>query len=55
MKLLRYGLPGMEQPALLDAEGRIRSLVGKIKDWAGNNLLPDKLAEIAAIDPHTLP
>ena len=32
MKLLRYGPPGQEKPALLDAEGRLRDLSAVVPD-----------------------
>lgn len=54
MKLCRYGAPGHEQPGLIDAEGRLRSLAGHT-DLAPEALAPDALAKIAAIDPASLP
>lgn len=32
MKFVRYGAPGREKPGVLDREGRIRSLVGVVRD-----------------------
>lgn len=55
MKLLRVGAPGQEKPAILDADGKARDLSSVISDIAGNGLLPESLAKIAAIDPSTLP
>jgi ureidoglycolate lyase len=55
MKLLRYGAPGAEKPGLLDAAGTIRDLSGVVPDLAGEALLPEGLARLAAIDPETLP
>ncbi len=55
MKLLRHGPTGQERPGLLDAEGKIRDLSGKIDDIDGDKLSPAKLKELAAIDPGTLP
>jgi len=55
MKLLRYGLPGHEQPGLLDADGTIRDLSRVVPDITGAQLAPDALARLAAIDPATLP
>lgn len=55
MKLLRVGAPGQEKPALLDSDGKIRDLSSVVNDIAGMALLPETLAEIAAIDPSTLP
>ncbi len=54
MKLLRYGAPGQEKPGLLDSEGRIRDLSDFVKDIDGTTLAPNKLAEIALLDPNTL-
>lgn len=54
MKLARLGSPGQEIPALLDAHGTYRSLVGHIDDVAGRWLAPDRLARIAALDPAEL-
>ena len=55
MKLLRYGPPGQEKPGLLDAQGGIRDLSAHIGDIAGQALSPEGLAELAAIDPASLP
>ncbi len=55
MKLLRYGPPGREQPGLLDAHGRIRSLAGEIADLRGEALLPAELERLGALDPARLP
>jgi len=55
MKLLRYGPPGQEKPGLVDRDGRIRDLSGKIKDVTPDMLAPGKLAELARIDPNSLP
>ncbi|MDP2734275.1 MAG: ureidoglycolate lyase [Hoeflea sp.] len=55
MKLLRIGAPGQEKPAILDAAGNPRDLSAVIGDIAGDVLLPESLARIAAIDPATLP
>lgn len=55
MKLLRWGPRGAEKPGLLDAQGRIRSLVGVIDDVRGDVLLPERLAELARLDPTKLP
>ncbi len=54
MKLLRVGAPGQEKPAILDADGKARDLSSVVGDIAGDALLPDNLAKIAAIDPSTL-
>jgi 2-keto-4-pentenoate hydratase/2-oxohepta-3-ene-1,7-dioic acid hydratase in catechol pathway len=55
MKLLRYGAPGHERPAVLDAQGGLRDLSAHVADIAGDTLLPETLARLAAIDPATLP
>jgi len=55
MKLLRYGPPGREQPALLDANGDIRDLSGPIRDLGGSALLPKSLHSLRSIDPESLP
>jgi 2-keto-4-pentenoate hydratase/2-oxohepta-3-ene-1,7-dioic acid hydratase in catechol pathway len=55
MKLLRYGPPGHEQPGLLDAHGRIRSLTGIIPDLTPQHLSSAGLKRLAAIDPASLP
>lgn len=54
MKLCRYGAPGHEQPGLIDADGRLRALVGHA-DITAETLAPETLAKLAAIDPETLP
>jgi len=55
MKLVRYGSAGLEQPGLLDAQTRIRSLTGVVADIGGDALLPESLARLRQIDPTTLP
>ncbi|MEP3437296.1 MAG: fumarylacetoacetate hydrolase family protein [Hoeflea sp.] len=55
MKLLRIGAPGQEKPAILDAAGKPRDLSSVVGDIAGDALLPESLAKIAAIDPQSLP
>ena len=55
MKLLRYGPVGQEKPGLLDAQGRIRDLSAHVGDIAGEALLPEGLARLAALDPQSLP
>lgn len=55
MKLVRFGPAGKEQPGIVDAEGRIRSLADHVADIDGEALQPDRLAALAAIDPSTLP
>jgi len=46
---------GQEKPGLLDAQGRIRDLSAHVGDIAGDALLPEGLARIAALDLQGLP
>ena len=55
MKLLRYGPAGQEKPGILDSDGRIRDLSGKVSDIAGGTLLPEGLDALRAIDVSSLP
>ncbi|MCA0858770.1 fumarylacetoacetate hydrolase family protein [Phaeobacter italicus] len=55
MKLLRFGAPGTEKPGVLDAEGRVRDLSAHVTDIAGDTLLPERMAELRALDISTLP
>lgn len=55
MKLVRYGLRGLEKPGLLDSEGRVRDLSGVVHDIAGDALAPQNLARLNRMDPHELP
>jgi len=55
MKLLRYGSPGRERPAVLDAGGGIRDLSGHIADLCGEALLPSSIDRIRALDLEALP
>ncbi len=55
MKFLRYGPLGAEKPGLFDTCDKIRDLSAHVDDLAGVNLAPAKLAELAAIDPESLP
>ncbi|MGD1886985.1 MAG: fumarylacetoacetate hydrolase family protein [Cohaesibacteraceae bacterium] len=55
MKLLRHGEPGAEKPGMLDGSGVIRDLSGHIDDVAGGALSDDALAQIASLDPSSLP
>ncbi|MFK3974288.1 fumarylacetoacetate hydrolase family protein [Pseudomonas sp. NPDC087358] len=55
MKLLRYGQPGKELPALLDNNGGIRDLSEFIDDLAGNALSPESIGKLQALDPDSLP
>ena len=55
MKLLRYGQPGKERPALLDENGGIRDLSEFVDDVAGPALSPESIAKLKALDPASLP
>src|ERR1700736_6658185 len=55
MKFLRYGVIGSEKPALLDGDGRVRDLSGRITDICGTVLLPSSLESLRSVDPTTLP
>jgi 2,4-diketo-3-deoxy-L-fuconate hydrolase len=55
MKLLRYGPNGHEKPGLLDEAGVIRDLSGEVADIGPEQLLPDALARLHALDPNRLP
>lgn len=55
MKLLRYGQPGKERPALLDKDGGIRDLSEFIGDVSGKALSPESIAKLKALDPASLP
>lgn len=55
MKLLRYGAPGSEKPALIDGEGNLRDLATHVADIGGAALLPEQLAILRALDEAKLP
>lgn len=55
MKLVRYGPAGQEKPGLIDGTGVLRDLSGRVRDIDGATLAPERLAELKAIDPATLP
>ncbi len=55
MKLLRYGPPGQEKPAALDAEGRIRDLSLLVPDFTPEWMAPERLAALRAIDLAQMP
>lgn len=55
MKLLRYGEPGSERPAMLDSEGAIRDLSDAVPDLAGSWLFPEALDKLRQLRPATLP
>jgi 2-keto-4-pentenoate hydratase/2-oxohepta-3-ene-1,7-dioic acid hydratase in catechol pathway len=55
MKLCRFGERGAELPGIVDADGRVRNLVGVVDDIAGAVLSPRGLARLSAIDARELP
>ncbi|MER9948324.1 fumarylacetoacetate hydrolase family protein [Mesorhizobium sp. M0047] len=55
MKLLRYGEVGSERPGLLDTDGTIRDLSAHVADIGGKALDPALLADLAKLDPKSLP
>jgi 2-keto-4-pentenoate hydratase/2-oxohepta-3-ene-1,7-dioic acid hydratase in catechol pathway len=55
MKLLRYGSPGRERPALLDSDGALRDLSFHVSDISGQALLPPSLKTLGALKPESLP
>jgi 2-keto-4-pentenoate hydratase/2-oxohepta-3-ene-1,7-dioic acid hydratase in catechol pathway len=55
VKLLRYGAPGQERPAMLDEHGRLRDLSEHVPDIAGAALLPASIEQLRSLDPETLP
>ncbi len=55
MKFLHYGPAGQEKPGFLDADGHVRDLSGEIAAVAGDALLPEHLAKLAARDPADFP
>ncbi|MCD6009980.1 fumarylacetoacetate hydrolase family protein [Halomonas sp. IOP_31] len=55
MKLLRHGHSGQEKPGLIDAQGIVRDLSGKVDDIAGDALSDASLAQLARIDINSLP
>ena len=55
MKLFRYGDSGAEKPGLVGPDGTLRDLSGRVGDIDGTILAPDKLSELAGIDPSSLP
>ncbi|MGR3651108.1 MAG: fumarylacetoacetate hydrolase family protein [Roseovarius sp.] len=55
MKLLRFGPEGHEKPGILDDDGNVRDLSGKVDDFAGAAVSIDALDRIRAIDINDLP
>jgi len=55
MKLARYGVPGKERPAVIDAEGLPRDVSGIIQDWSGSGLSDASMNGLAEINLSKLP
>ncbi|WGW05722.1 fumarylacetoacetate hydrolase family protein [Tropicibacter oceani] len=55
MKLLRFGPKGQEKPGILDSDGKVRDLSGKVADFAGAGVSLEALEAIRAIDIASLP
>jgi 2-keto-4-pentenoate hydratase/2-oxohepta-3-ene-1,7-dioic acid hydratase in catechol pathway len=55
MKLIRWGLKGAEKPGLVDKAGTLRDLSGQIGDITPDQLSPEGLKRLAAIDGAGLP
>ena len=55
MKLVRFGEAGAEKPGVIDSDGNIRDLSAHVSDIAGKDIDPARLAELAQIDPASLP
>ncbi len=55
MKLLRYGAPGAEKPALLDDAGLLRDLSAHVSDINGDMLDDASIAKLRGLDPASLP
>jgi 2-keto-4-pentenoate hydratase/2-oxohepta-3-ene-1,7-dioic acid hydratase in catechol pathway len=55
VKLVRYGEAGNERPGVVGADGKIRDLSAHVADIGGAAIDPRSLADLARIDPATLP
>ncbi|HUY03868.1 MAG TPA: fumarylacetoacetate hydrolase family protein [Rhodocyclaceae bacterium] len=55
MKLVRYGRVGREKPGMIDGEGRLRDLSGRISAIDQQTLSPAGLARLARLKPESLP
>lgn len=55
MKLCRYGPPGQEKPALLDAEGNLRDLSSVVTDIGPETLAPADLERLRGLELDSLP
>lgn len=55
MRLARYGKLGEEQPAVVDEDGRLRSLAGHVADICGPTLSRESIDRLKALDVSSLP
>ena len=55
MKLCQYGDANREKPGLIDGEGRLRDLSGLRGAFTPDDLSPEGLSSLSAIDPRSLP
>lgn len=55
MKLCRFGNVGQERPGVVDADGCIRDLSGVVQNIGPDQLAPEQLKALAALDLTTLP
>lgn len=55
MKLLRFGPKGQERPGILDKDGNVRDLSGKVDDFAGTGVSLNALDAVRRIDIDGLP
>lgn len=54
MRLVRFGLPGQEQPGILDEDGVIRDLSGVVDDIDASALSPTVIEQLRTLDTDTL-
>lgn len=55
MKLLRHGAPGQEGPGIVDSDGKLRDLTGRIADITSETIGEGVIAQISDLDPKSLP
>ncbi len=55
MKFVRYGRAGLEQPGLIDAQGRLRSLSAQVRDIDASVFGPTGQRALRQLDPEQLP
>ena len=55
MKLVRFGNAGQERPGVVDQQGSVRDVSGRISEWAGEAIDPASLAALSATDIASCP